>query len=565
MLVRIQATAYNGKALAEPLAAEFDELGGNIGRGDSNTLILPDPERHVSRTHAAVMFRGGRYVLLDKGSVSAVHINGRELGQGRETAINDGDELTIGGYVLRISMHNDPAAEAQLGKPLPAGRPVNDPLALFSTGGSAANPFADLMPPARQSLMDDPFASASQNAAPANFDPFADFGALAASAGGGPLLPDDLDLGLEPATANQKIDDLFGLGPAASDPFAPGSALADPLRGLPSDTDPLAGFSAAPAANSARPQRNDTPELHGSFRPPQPIPAAPAAKVEPKGEGPWPTEPGMVLSWDEHGAGSGEIKTIIINPSRRAEDTPVRPPAGPAASPVGPAPLPSESSRNIAPDPASLLANPGSQEELLRAFLNGAGVPDLALPGGLAPRTMAMLGEILREATQGTLDLLLARAMIKREVRAEMTMIVARENNPLKFSPNVEAALAHLLAPQARGFMPPVQAMQDAYDDLRSHQFAFMAGMRAALAGVLQRFNPTELEERLTRRSMMDSLLPMNRKARLWDLFGELYGDISKEAEDNFHALFGKEFLRAYEAQIEKLQREDKQDREDKP
>ena len=176
-----------------------------------------------------------------------------------------------------------------------------------------------------------------------------------------------------------------------------------------------------------------------------------------------------------------------------------------------------------------------------------------------------MLGEILREATQGTLDLLLARAMIKREVRAEMTMIVARENNPLKFSPNVEAALAHLLAPQARGFMPPVQAMQDAYDDLRSHQFAFMAGMRAALAGVLQRFNPTELEERLTRRSMMDSLLPMNRKARLWDLFGELYGDISKEAEDNFHALFGKEFLRAYEAQIEKLQREDKQDREDKP
>jgi len=45
----------------------------------------------------------------------------------------------------------------------------------------------------------------------------------------------------------------------------------------------------------------------------------------------------------------------------------------------------------------------------------------------------------------------------------------------------------------------------------------------------------------------------MNRKARLWDLFAELYGEISKEAEDDFHNLFGREFLRAYHAQIEKL------------
>ena len=53
----------------------------------------------------------------------------------------------------------------------------------------------------------------------------------------------------------------------------------------------------------------------------------------------------------------------------------------------------------------------------------------------------------------------------------------------------------------------------------------------------------------------MDAFLPGNRKAKLWDLFVELYGDISKEAEDDFHALFGKEFLKAYEAQIAELER----------
>ena len=102
--------------------------------------------------------------------------------------------------------------------------------------------------------------------------------------------------------------------------------------------------------------------------------------------------------------------------------------------------------------------------------------------------------------------------------------------------------------------MPPLDAMKDAYDDLRSHQIATMAGMRAALAGVLLRFTPERLEQRLTQRSVLDSVLPLNRKAKLWNLFSDLFEDISKEAEDDFHTLFGREFLRAYEAQIDQLQ-----------
>lgn len=103
--------------------------------------------------------------------------------------------------------------------------------------------------------------------------------------------------------------------------------------------------------------------------------------------------------------------------------------------------------------------------------------------------------------------------------------------------------------------MSPVAAMKDACDDLRAHQFGFMAGMRAALEGVLRRFDPAELEQRLTDKSLVDSMLPMNRKAKLWSLFTELYAAITREAQDDFHALFGKEFLRAYESQLDKLQK----------
>ena len=83
-----------------------------------------------------------------------------------------------------------------------------------------------------------------------------------------------------------------------------------------------------------------------------------------------------------------------------------------------------------------------------------------------------------------------------------------------------------------------------------------MAGMRAALEGVLQRFDPQLLEAQLTRKSTLESLIPATRKARLWELFQELYSQLQREAQDDFDDLFGKAFLRAYEDQLDRLQGE---------
>ncbi|MBK9663411.1 MAG: type VI secretion system-associated FHA domain protein TagH [Nitrosomonas sp.] len=208
----------------------------------------------------------------------------------------------------------------------------------------------------------------------------------------------------------------------------------------------------------------------------------------------------------------------------------------------------------------SVKASSSNHEELLQAFLTGVGLSNLDKPIELTPQLMNQIGQLLRMSTQGTLDLLQARALVKREMRAELTMIMSRENNPLKLSPSVEAALMHLLFPKAReqGFMPPLQAMKDAYNDLRSHQLGFMAGMRAALSGMLGRFNPNQLEKRLGQKTLVDSVFSLNRKANLWDMFTDRYDDISSEVEEDFHVLFGKEFLREYEAQIAKLEMDDK-------
>ena len=50
-MIIIKVVALSGQAPAEPFSAEFDELGGSIGRGEGNTLVLPDPERLAFRKY----------------------------------------------------------------------------------------------------------------------------------------------------------------------------------------------------------------------------------------------------------------------------------------------------------------------------------------------------------------------------------------------------------------------------------------------------------------------------------------------------------------------------------
>ena len=99
-------------------------------------------------------------------------------------------------------------------------------------------------------------------------------------------------------------------------------------------------------------------------------------------------------------------------------------------------------------------------------------------------------------------------------------------------------------------------AMRDAYTDLRAHQFGMVAGMRAALDGVLERFDPAELEGRLTERSVLHSLLPGTRKARMWEVFVEHFDRIRQEASDDFQTLFGRAFVQAYEQHLDEIERD---------
>ena len=115
---------------------------------ENNQLVLPDPERTISRVHAQVVFRNGRYAIIDRGS-NPISVNGRPLGNGQEAFIQPGDEVQIGGYAMRVE-------------------------AAAATGGAgAADPFADFAGLASTP----PPAGAARAGAGAFADPLAGFGA----------------------------------------------------------------------------------------------------------------------------------------------------------------------------------------------------------------------------------------------------------------------------------------------------------------------------------------------------------------------------------------------------
>jgi FHA domain-containing protein len=400
-------------------------------------------------------------------------------------------------------------------------------------------------------------AASPANLLPADFDPFGTPPTAPPRAAAAPVDP---FADLMPANAVPSIDSAFGLaeGPSRSaDPLADfmadlGAPAKPGQRGL--STDPLALFGneaaapQAPAASAAPVQPDHLSALNAAYQPPKLVPPLPAPTPAPS--------PSVVTP---------QAAPNIGDDAAAAASTPE--PAPPTShpshpSPQRPRPAPSAPRPATATTPA-LAAGPGTEaapaqtstqdaQALWAAFCEGAGV-DLPLPPGTGPQRMRHIGMVLRSAVEGTLQLTAVRASTRHELRAAVTMIQQRSNNPLKFSPDAVAGVEALVQPPMRGFLDGPAAMEDSMNDLVGHSIGTVAGMRAAIEGMLDRFDPAALEAKLTGGSVIDTLLPINRRAKLWDLYLQHHLAIREEAQEDFQNLFGKAFLAAYEQQIQRL------------
>ncbi len=233
---------------------------------------------------------------------------------------------------------------------------------------------------------------------------------------------------------------------------------------------------------------------------------------------------------------------------------------GAAAQPAAPAGVFDEATYVGGRPPAGAPRTPGAApaagmdpQRFVKAFLEGAGLTGKEVLGAEAEEFLRHSGRIVRAAIEGAMALLAARATAKKELRAEdRTMVASKDNNPLKLMSDPQEVLGFLFDTKERagGFLDPVQAVGDAFEDLRAHEVALFAGMRAALLGAISRFDPKTLESELEKGA---GGLGLNRKAKLWELFGAYQEKLARDAGDDFNKVFGREFMGTYMEQVKRL------------
>jgi type VI secretion system protein ImpI len=472
---------------------EFGQDGGTIGREADNTWVLPDPR--FSGHHARISWRDGVFYIEDTRSTNHVYLNGQRLPPGTH-ALNSGDSIRIDQFQIRVSIAGDE-------RDVPRRREEPRAARMPTPSYDASSPF---------DLEDDPFAPRSD--APPDWEAAeeslgsADLDTLALLNLPTPRTPPqapnakDLERG-SPLDAHFKPPAYVSTSPPPPSP-APAPAPAPDANMIPDGYDPLAD---EPSAIKSRPPSPPPPAA-----PRERAPAVPSR--EPAWPGPSPASDPFtddIVEAPRRPAPAGGRRVAPepqippdapLTPAPRQPPEPVKsapPPAAVAPAPVVSAPPVAAAPPAVPPAPPAS-PQPGSgppPSANLAAVLEGAGLD----PADVTPELARTFGQILRVVVSGTMDVLRARQQIKDEFRMRMTRFRAAENNPLKFSANVDDALHNLLVKRNAAYLGPVESFEDAFDDLRNHQIAMLAGMRVAFEAMLAQFDPDRLQEDFDRTS----------------------------------------------------------------
>lgn len=583
MQLNLEIIACRGERPDPPVQLSLRTGSCTLGRTPDNDLVLADTERMVSGRHARIDVTDAEVRLTDL-STNGTYVNdvAERLPRDQSTRLSHGDRLLIGPYEIAVSIHGEePDAEELFGFHQP---PVPDLFPGEPQAGVPGDLSSDLMPgmerhgPAADILDllgDTGDAPSSRGVLEAAEEPFADARPLdellsgptdpqsepvSAEPRSTPMeqvffnppdiaaIPDEYDLLQDaepppPSAARSTPHELPEISPV-SPPVSsrkPAPGRAKPVSSYPATSDPLGSDAELPTfepvgdvGQRAGLLTTDDDDLSSAGLGPEGgVPAR-------RGSG---SEGQQEQSLRRNGAGSARVTEALPQPD---SSTPGLFGTG-FGNDDSPATTPFQIQRRQAAGSQAL------STDSLSAFLAGLGTGD---PAQIQDQEafFRSAGALLRALVGGLSATLMSRAQFKSELRLGVTTIRAAENNPFKFSVSPEDALDRLLFRPNPGFLPPLEAAQQGFDDIQAHEMAMIAGLRSALRALLARFEPATLEERLTD-SGLDKVLPTVRKSRCWEQFIETYAQVSADASEDFPDLISDAFARAYDDQILRLAR----------
>ena len=508
MSLILKVISSKNQALQATLEHEFTESGGTVGRKSSNTWVLPDEQRHLSGSHAKIEYADDCFYIIDT-STNGVFVNGesKPLGNGNKKQLEDGFQLLMGTYIIQVSISNNEIIESQVSND---ETDISDDL------------FSDLFDDSKQSFDNQKIEplnqieqiekTSSNSKSIGSDDPFFDFDEFTSDE---KPKNDDANHQSGADKRQSELDSFFKPAKIRQVAETPSSPDEDIVEAIDEDTDEVIDGSYGSSKNTEESESKSIGGIPDDWN-----------KIEKKG------------SFDDLLEGIGEPLDAEEHLKKVIKEDVV---ATKAEAPVKPK-AKSKSNASTEPRPSS-------------AFLKGLGISEQKLKGEFSEQNLFLAGKLLRSAIQGTMEVLRSRAEIKNEMRMDMTTIQPIQNNPIKFAIDIDEAIYKLLIQDNKSYMDPEKAMEEAYDDIASHQLAIISGIQASLSHVLKRFEPENLISRLEKKNPISASIPIHRQAKLWEAFEDLYDDIETEAEDDFNRLFGQEFAKAYDEQIEILKK----------
>jgi len=182
----------------------------------------------------------------------------------------------------------------------------------------------------------------------------------------------------------------------------------------------------------------------------------------------------------------------------------------------------------------------------IEAFCRGIGIDPASLSGEAHAAMLTMAGQMLREVAVSLMDALQTRSDLKSRMHLGQTTIQPGENNPFKFATSVDDAVRKLLDGHSSRYLGPVEAIRESFNDLKTHQSSMNTAMQAAVDSLLDRLEPSDLQERFDRGLKRGSLLGAANKIKYWDLYAEFYQVLNQRDEAGLPTLFSEEFAKAY-------------------
>lgn len=170
-----------------------------------------------------------------------------------------------------------------------------------------------------------------------------------------------------------------------------------------------------------------------------------------------------------------------------------------------------------------------------------------------SPQTQENWQQLKSTVLTGMIELLKSRTSIKSELNIANTCLMSAQNNPLKFSSTAEEADHWLFNNENNGFLSPVDAFEQAFSDLESHQVALLIGIRSGINCLLTLLDPENFEVEQKKHEKKNLLSKLKNSPQFWDLYKQHFLSVTDSSDEAFNKMFGSAFSQAYEAHMKNI------------